>query len=142
MEQAVIHLYNQTVLPLLDLYFSELTRWFAHYYAGIEVCYNRDTIKALEPARQEALRAKLDSPVVTINEKREMLGLEPINETDADTVFIDPNKLPIGMDVFTPDEMVAQEAAKSMMRMGVPRGEAEIKALKMFSEEQCHAPKD
>ena len=136
MEQAVIHLYNQTTLPLVDLYYSELSRWFQEDYPGAEVCYNRDTIKALEPERREAMKLKLESPEVTINEKREMLGLPRIEEADADTVFIDPNKLPIGMDVFTPDEMAAQDAAKSFMRMGMDRGTAETKALEMFSEKK------
>ena len=137
MEQAFIHLYNQTTLPLVDLYYSELSRWFQEDYPGVEVCYNRDTIKALEPERREAMKLKLESPAVTINEKREMMGLPKINEEDADTVFIDPNKLPIGMEVFTPDEMAAQDAAKSFMRMGMGRGEAETKALEMFSESKC-----
>ena len=71
-----------------------------------------------------------------------MLGLEPINESDADTVFIDPNKLPLGMDVFTPDEVAAQDATKAFIKMGMGREDAETKAFEMFSENKCHARKD
>ena len=140
MEQAVLHLYNQTVLPLVDLYYSELSRWFTEDFGPIEICYNPDTIKALEPERRETLKMRLESPDLTVNEKRELLGYERIDEPDADTLFIDPNKLPMGMEVFTPDEMQAQQAAKSMMRIGMSRDEAETKALEMFGESKCHAP--
>ena len=138
MEQAILHLYNETVLPLVELYFSELNRWLApEYGAGVEICYNENDIKALEPERKAALETRLNSDVLTINEKRDLLGYEALNEADADTLFIDPNKLPLGMDVFTGDEMATQEAAKSFMRMGLSRADAESKALDLFTERKC-----
>jgi len=143
MEQAILHLYNETVLPLVELYFSELNRWLApEYGAGVEICYNENDIKALEPERKAALETRLSSDVLTINEKRDLLGYEALNEADADTLFIDPNKLPLGMDVFTSDEMATQEAAKSFMRMGLSRADAESKALDLFTERKCLAHKD
>ena len=143
MEQAILHLYNETVLPLVELYFSELNRWLApEYGAGVEICYNENEIKALEPERKAALETRLNSDVLTINEKRDLLGYKALNEADADTLFIDPSKLPLGMDVFTSDEMATQEAAKSFMRMGLSRADAESKALDLFTERKCLAHKD
>ena len=143
MEQAILHLYNETVLPLVELYFSELNRWFAPEFGeGIEICYNENDIKALEPERKAALETRLKSDVLTMNEKRDLLGYPRIEEPDADTLFIDPNKIPLGMDVFTSDEMATQEAAKSFMRMGLSRADAESKALDLFTERKCLAHND
>lgn len=131
--------YIQTVLPLVDLYYDELNRWLQPIYGeNVEICYDKSSIDALDYERQAKIDAVLASPVATINEKRELLGLEPLSELDAETVFIDPNLLPIGMDFFTPEEAAAGDMAKAMIKMGYSRQEAESKSMEHFNSKCRH----
>ena len=99
-EEAKVALFTQTVIPLLDLYVSELNRWLTPDFGeGIEICYNEDEIAALEPLRREKRQQLLNSDVLTINEKRELLGLTKYDpneaESEADKLFIEPNDIPV-----------------------------------------------
>ena len=135
MEQAIVFFYNQTVLPLVDLYISELNRWIAPDYGdNVEVYYEINDIKALEPERRESLKTRLESDVLTMNEKRELIGYEPVTELEADQLYIDSNKIPLGLDIFTEEEKQVEDAAKSLMRLGLPREEAEQKAFDIVQE--------
>lgn len=140
-EQARYAFYINTILPLVDLYFGELNRWLVPVFGeNIEICYDKSEIDALDYARQEKTKAILNSDVATYNEKREVLGLPPRDEEEADQIFVDPNKLPAGFDVFTEDEMEATQAAKVYQRMGMSKDEAQTKAMDEFyaKKEGCN----
>jgi len=94
-EEAKVALFTQTVIPILDLLLSELNRWLSDDFAGAKICYNEDDIPALEPLRREKRAELLRSDVLTINEKRELLGYEPRKEEEADKLFIQPNDIPL-----------------------------------------------
>lgn len=140
-EEARYALYLLTVLPLVDLYFDELNRWIAPIYGeNVEICYDKSQIDALDYVRQRKVEKLLESKILTINEKRDLVGYESLNEADADQVFIDPNLIPIGFDAFTAEEIAMSDAAKAFIRMGMTKDEAETKAFSMFTECQ-HEPK-
>jgi HK97 family phage portal protein len=128
--------YIQTILPLVDLYFDELNRWLAPSYGeNVTICYDKSEIDALALERQPGIDAILASDVATINEKREMLGLEPDTNPEADQIFIDPNKLPLGFDIFMDEEKPAEDLAKAFIKMGVKPEDAQVKAMELFN---CH----
>jgi len=98
--EARMAVYIDTILPLVDLYFSELNRWLAPEFGeNVEIYYDEESITALNPIRVEATRMKLESGALTLNEKRELLGLEPRTEPEADEVYVDPNLIPLAFDM-------------------------------------------
>jgi len=135
-EQARMSFWVDTVMPMLDLYVSELTRWLmpAFEVEGYEICYNTEDIEALEPQRKERRTELLDTEVLTLNEKREVIGYEPIDEPEADQIFVDPSRIPLGLDVFSTEEAQEQDLAKALIRGGLSKEDAEQKAFEIMAE--------
>ena len=99
--EAKVAFYTQAVMPLLNLYISELNRFLSPDFGdSVEICYNKDDIDALEPLRREARAEKLATNVLTINEKRSMLGYDRIEEPDADALFVSPQDIPLGLSMY------------------------------------------
>jgi HK97 family phage portal protein len=138
-EQARMSFWMDTVIPVLDLYTSELTRFFKSNFdfEGIEVCYNDEDIEALEPIRKERRAELLATDILTMNERREVIGYEPIDEPDADAIFVDPNKIPLRLDVFSEDEKEEENIAKELMRGGMEQEDAEKWAFNIVAERKC-----
>lgn len=101
--EAKIAFYTQAVLPLMDLYVSEINRFLGGDFEGATVCYQSEDIEALEPLRAEKRAELLRTDVLTINEKRELLGYEPREEGEANMLFVQPNDIPLD-DTFADDE--------------------------------------
>ena len=135
-EQARMSFWLDTVMPVLDLYVSELTRFFSSHFEmqGLEVCYQDEDIEALEPMRKDRRTELLGTDVLTLNEKREVIGYEPINEVEADQIYVDPNRIPLGLDIFSEEERQTEDVAKALMRAGLSRGDAEQKAFEFVAE--------
>jgi HK97 family phage portal protein len=74
-KEARLHLWEDTILPLLDKIISEMNRWLCPLYGDqIKFTYDLESIPALV-MRREALWARLEScSFLTENEKREALG--------------------------------------------------------------------
>jgi HK97 family phage portal protein len=136
-EQARMSFWIDTVMPILDLYASEMTRFFKANFdnmEGYEVCYQDEDIEALEPQRKDKRAELLATEVLSLNEKREVIGYDPIDEPDADAIFVDPNKIPLGLDVFGEDEKEEEAVAKELMRQGVDQDTAEKTAYNLVVE--------
>jgi len=126
--------YYDTVLPLVDLYFDELNRWLAPTFGdNVEIYYETSEINALSASRAANTKILLDSTVLTTNEKREVLGYERDENLEANQIFIDANKIPLGLDVFGPGEEDIEQVAKALMRSGLPRMAAETKAMELLA---------
>lgn len=138
-EQARMSFWVDTVIPILDLYVSELTRFLAPHFGekNLYIAYNDEDIEALEPMRQARRTELLATDVLTLNEKREIIGYEPVKEAEADQIFVDPNKIPLGFDVFSADEMQTEQLAKALIKAGLPREQAEQKAFEVISDRKC-----
>lgn len=87
--------YRQTVIPLAQWLARALTHWFAgDLERDMRLVVDLDSITALDVERAE-LWAKLErSAFLTINEKREALGYQPVE--GGDEVYVGAGQLPIG----------------------------------------------
>lgn len=95
-EQARLSLYDDAVLPLVDLLVDELNYWLVPRYGDdLVLSYDEDAISALEPRRRERWEKVQQSTVLTINEKREAMGYDNIGP-EGDVIFVEASKLPLG----------------------------------------------
>ncbi len=93
-EQATMALYDDAVIPLLDLYREQLNRWLAPTYGeDIVIRYDKDEIDGLAPRRQQTWEKVKNADWLTINEKRKETGFEDIE--GGDVLLVDSNKLPL-----------------------------------------------
>jgi HK97 family phage portal protein len=79
--EARFHLWEDTILPLLEFVVAELNLWLAPYFGSqLRLAYDVDHIPALAP-RREAYWSKIaQCPFLTINEKRQAVGYTPLPE--------------------------------------------------------------
>lgn len=81
-KEARFHLWEDTVLPLLDTILAEMTLWLGGHDMGMRFAYDIDAIPALAP-RREAMWAKINNAdFLTINEKRQAVGYTPLENGD------------------------------------------------------------
>lgn len=78
-EQARLALYDDAVLPLLDRVKDGLNSWLAPQFGDdLYIDYDLDKIEALAPRRQEVWARLASADFLTVNEKREALGYDPV----------------------------------------------------------------
>lgn len=135
-QQATKALYYLAVIPLLDLYCSEMNRWMGGFFPDQYVCYDKSDIHALESDRAQRRLDKINSGSYSINEIRREFGDEDREEPEADSVMTDPSKIPLGMDVFAGLGENTADVAKALMRAGLSRVDAETKALEWVSDSE------
>lgn len=83
-QEARLHLWEDTCLPLFDMILSDLNQWLLSYYgSNFSLSYNKDDIHALIPRREKMWEKVCNITCLTINERREMLGYGPIQGGDA-----------------------------------------------------------
>lgn len=139
--EARIAFYVMAVLPTLELLISEWNRWLAPDFGdNVEICYSKDDIEALEPLRMQKRQQLLDADILSINQKLELFGMKPRTEPEADMVYIDPQKIPLGFDLFDDEQRVIEENAKALVKMGYKEKEALQKAFDLYSD--LRSPKD
>lgn len=98
-ETALLAFYAGTILPLA----RDLARMFNSWLMpawdpSLRLVVDEESIPALEPIRVQKWDKVGNSPVLTINEKREALGYPPIDDPEADTIMVPANTLPLGLD--------------------------------------------
>lgn len=81
--EARLHLWEDTILPLLDYLTDELNAWLARQYGdALRLSYDIDGIPALAVRRNEAWRKIQNVKFLTLNEKREAVGYAPLKDGD------------------------------------------------------------
>lgn len=82
-KEARYHLWEDTIIPHLEIIKSELNKWLAPVFGdGLSLQYDTDAIPALAPKR-EALWGKIaKASFLTINEKRALVGYSPVPKGD------------------------------------------------------------
>jgi len=82
-KEARYHLWEDTILPHLEIIKSEFNQWLAPLFGeDLSFDYDTDSIPALAPKR-EALWGKIEkASFLTINEKRALVGYSPISNGD------------------------------------------------------------
>ena len=129
--EANISFFKQAVIPLADLWCSEMNRWLGDFFPGFKVAYNKSDLDALEMDRANFRQQMLTSGAFSINEIREAFGKPARPEPEADTILTDASKLPLGMDVFA-EQPAVQQVAKALMGTGLTKEQAEIKAVEFL----------
>jgi HK97 family phage portal protein len=103
-KEARASLYEDTILPLLDLISDELNSWLIPMYGdqGLELYYDHDSIAALDVRRSEKFAEISGAGFLTTNEKRELLGFDSID--GGDTILVNAGQISIADIGMLPDE--------------------------------------
>lgn len=81
--EARYHLWEDTILPLLDYLTDELNHWLVRQFCPhLRLKYDIDSVSALAPRREDAWAKIAQATFLTINEKRRAVGYEPIADGD------------------------------------------------------------
>ncbi len=98
METAKLALYEETIIPLLKRVESDLNEYLAPLYNGdIHIQYDINSIPAMAEKTKQTytnVQGAVTAGILTRNEAREKLGLDPID--GADELYIASNLFPIG----------------------------------------------
>jgi HK97 family phage portal protein len=82
-KEARFHLWEDTILPLLDYLTDELNLWLApQFEEGLKLSYDIDRIPAITQRREEAWAKVANAHFLTINEKRRAVGYAPLEGGD------------------------------------------------------------
>lgn len=93
-KEARLSLYEDTIIPILDLLQDELNHWLVPMFGeGLELKYDADDIPALEVKRSERFTQISSAGFLTTNEKREILGFEPIE--GGDDILVNSGQIPL-----------------------------------------------
>lgn len=97
-QEARLSLYEETIIPLIRRVESDLNEYLAPYYGErLRIEYDIDSIPAMAERRRkiyENVTVAVREGIISRNEARDRLGLEPI--TGGDEVYINANLFPLG----------------------------------------------
>ena len=123
-QEARLALYEETIIPLIKRVESDLNEYLAPAYGErLRIQYDIDSIPAMAERRRriyENVTGAVREGIISRNEARERLGLEPI--TGGDEVYISANLFPLGepensdLEDRTPDPDKEAETAYDMKR--------------------------
>jgi len=106
-QEARLALYEETIIPLARRIISDMNEWLAPSFGDeINIQYDFESVPAITERRRriyENVTAAVREGIITRNEARERLGLEPIK--GGDEVYIASNLFPLG----GPDVAEAEE---------------------------------
>lgn len=81
--EARFHLWEDTIMPLLEFLTTELNLWLLPYFGeNLYLSYDIDSIPALAPRREAAWNKIAQADFLTVNEKRHAVGYSPIQGGD------------------------------------------------------------
>lgn len=130
--------YQETILPVLDYLRDELNNWLVPLYGdGIYLDYNSDDIEALQEDRDKVhTRVQKDytSGIITRNEARDMLGLEPDTSDPESDTFRKPTPVVGKPGDDTEDDTDAGKSGKKALDGKLPPMTAEEAAFASVME--------
>lgn len=107
MLEAKLSLWQETVLPLLDLFLDAFNNWLTPIYDAkktIFICYDLNSIPAIEEARYAKLERLSSVSYLTIDEKRQLAGFGNYPGGNGDVIFADANAVPLDILGEAPDD--------------------------------------
>ena len=128
-QEARLALYEETIIPLARRVESDFNEWLAPAFGeDISITYDFEAVPAMTERRRriyENVTSAVREGIISRNEARERLGLEPI--TGGDDVFIAANLFPLGSAEVAPAEGEnAEEDGKQAYDWdAVPKSEVE-----------------
>ena len=116
MAEARLALYEETIIPLLRHVESDLNEWLVPLFGDdLTLMYDIDSIPAITERRRmitENILRAVQEGVITRNEARERLDLEPIS--GGDEVYIPANLFPLGTPVPQPSQPATSDEAEKI----------------------------
>jgi len=96
--EARLSLYEETIIPLLDRLQSDLNEYLSPLYEGnLSIRYDIDSIPAMAEKRKQIfanVSQGVQQGILTRNEARDRLGLEPVD--GGDSLLVPSNLFPLG----------------------------------------------
>jgi HK97 family phage portal protein len=93
-KEARLSLYEDTIIPLMDMIRDELNSWLVPMFGDdIKLEYDKDSIEALDLKRSEKFTQISSAGFLTTNEKRVLLGFEAVE--GGDDVLVASGLIPI-----------------------------------------------
>ena len=116
--EARLALYEETIIPHLSKIASDLNEWLVPMFDDrLSLEFDIDSIPALSERRKkiyENVASAVREGIMTRNEAREQIGLEPID--GADGLYISANLFPIGDDaVGEPEDPISDDEMDLML---------------------------
>lgn len=119
--EARLAFYEETVIPLCRMIMDELNVWLVPAFGdGLELRADYDAIPAIQEKRRELWAMADRATDLTINEKRELKGFEPV--TGGDTVYIPQGLIPLTFDLDEPTQS-PEDAAREAFGDGNTDGQ-------------------
>lgn len=99
MEQAKVFFWTDTVIPWLVWFLEGFNRWLTPQYGDdLYLWYDEEMIPALEPLRKQKADRINSAMYMTINEKREAMGLDTLPKgSGGDTIFVPSTSIPLDL---------------------------------------------
>lgn len=83
MQEARLALWEENIIPLLDKYADSLSSWLSYWYKEkLTIDFDKDSISVLTERRENLWSKISKATFMTINEKRSLVGLQPIDGGD------------------------------------------------------------
>jgi phage portal protein BeeE len=124
-EQARKAFYMESLLPMADLFCAELNYWLSPLFGEDQyVGYDRNEIEAIQADRQITWQIAQAATFLTNDEKRKMVGLQPLKP--GDTLFVPNTMVPY----VVPAKGKAPQLAAPPNRIAAPDDEDDEKPPK------------
>ena len=141
-QEARLALYEETIIPLAMRVCSDFNEWLAPAFGeDIRIAYDIESIPAMTERRRriyENVTSAVREGIISRNEARERLGLEPI--TGGDDVFIAANLFPLGSAEVAPAEGAdAEEDGKNAYGIGEEKAEVREDVYTTEAEAEARA---
>ena len=132
MAEARLALYEETIIPLLHHIESDLNEWLVPLFGDdLTLKYDVDSIPAISERRRlvtDNILRSVAEGVITRNEARERLNLEPIE--GGDEVYIPSNLFPLGSPIPTPPQPQTEDDAEKLYEDIYGKEKSKIQKIK------------
>jgi len=124
-KEARTAFWEDTVIPDLNLYKSELNNWLFRNDVNF-ANYDLSKIPAFSEKQEQLWERAEKSTFLTINEKREMVNLDPVS--DGDIVLVSGNMLPLGFEKDIPNSVddQAKKEISNLKKLGYTEEQSQI----------------
>lgn len=96
-EQARLAFWEETVFFFIRLYGGNLTNWIFPEDEVMEIDADLSNVPALEVRRKELWERAEKATFLTVNERRQMVGIDPV--PDGDVILVQATMVPLGTDL-------------------------------------------
>jgi len=114
-KEAIRSLYTDRVLPEYEIFVDELTRWLVPMYGDENITLTMDLsgIDALNEEKDKVATRMSTSEWLTMNEKRQEMGFDRIDNPVFDEPWLSLNKMPLSEMMMEPTN--PEEEAKALL---------------------------